>query len=155
MFEMSAVYRIVVRSFLLAVIVFIPSSTVRAQNMSCPTPQDIQAGKTKCEIVRTQAPVSALPKMNSGSLSNLKDVIAAAIERHPQIIAARYRVKESLAGIDVAKANGKFQLEGNVGFGGGAAAQTQERLNAGLFQSPDAAWRRVALSQLHDNTDVS
>lgn len=104
-----------------------------AQGASCPTAKDVLAGKTKCDIAgaAASAPVSAKPRPER--LTTLRDVITVAIERHPQIIAARYRVREALAGIDVARANGKFQLEGSYGLGYGATAQSQEPLGPELF----------------------
>lgn len=106
-----------------------------AQAALCPTANEIHAGKTKC-VIRTAAPSaqnSVTRKLSSAS--TLKDVIALALERHPQILAARARVREAIAGIDVAKANGKFQLDGNYGFGYGGTSQTTVPLDETLIDN--------------------
>lgn len=104
-----------------------------AQAITCPDASEIRSGKTKCMITKVSKEEKRIEKRKPGAPMSLRDVIAIAIERHPQIIAARYRVKEALAGVDVAKANGKFQLDGSIGFGYGTTSQTQEPLSVNLF----------------------
>lgn len=112
-----------------------------AYSISCPSPKDIQAGLTKCKLDKVNSGDHAEKSAKTKPLSKrsgqatLHEVIDLALERHPQILAAKARVKEALAGIDVAKANGRFQLDGNYGVGYGATAQTQDPLNIEIFNS--------------------
>lgn len=112
----------------------VPSAnSVFAQAISCPTPREIEAGQTRCLIASPSITTKNDDKRKSVTATTLRDVIAIALERHPQILAARARVREANAGIDVAKANGRFQLEGGYGVGYGGMGQTQEPLSANLF----------------------
>ena len=106
-----------------------------AQAISCPSAKDVHNGHIKCVIQNLFLEVDSKSKfLNSDEkVETLREVIAIALERHPQILAARARVREAIAGIDVAKANGKFQLDGSYGYGYGGAGQTQEKLSPALF----------------------
>lgn len=106
---------------------------VAAEVISCPTTQEIHNGKTRCVIEKQFETAKTDIKRKPNAPATLRDVIAIAIDRHPQIVAARYRVREALAGIDVAKSNGKFQLEGYYGVGFGSMAQSLAPLESSIL----------------------
>jgi len=104
-----------------------------AQSISCPSPVEVHAGKTSCVVSKPKESKENVGLLSKVKPTTLKQVVTLALERHPQILAARGRVREAMAGIDVAKANGRPQLEGNYGFGYGGLGQTSEPLMANLF----------------------
>lgn len=107
--------------------------------ISCPSLKEIHAGNTKCVLdsgdadKETKHSNKSVPRRKPSEAATLHDMIDLALERHPQILAAKARVREALAGIDVAKSNGRFQLDGSYGVGYGATGQTQDPLTAQIF----------------------